>query len=143
MRFFVSTEFFVPRLLRFLAVLARIPGFIDLFRDLKGRVFPAQFLSRQGHFLFAQRRAVRFFFTRFVWRAEANHRATDNQRRFVRHALRFENRFFYRFRVVAVDFMYHVPVVGFEAFCRIVGEPAVSFPVDRDAIVIVKTDQFA
>jgi hypothetical protein len=40
---------------------------------------PAQFLPRQRHFFFAQRRAVRLLFTGFVRRAETDSGATDNQ----------------------------------------------------------------
>ncbi len=45
--------------------------------------------------------------------------------------------------VVAVDVRHHVPAVGLEALRRIVGEPAVHFAVDRDAVVVVEADQLA
>ena len=66
-RFLVSGEFFIPALLRFLAFFAGVPGAINLFRDLKCRVVPAEFLPRQRHFFFAQRCAVRFLFPCFIW----------------------------------------------------------------------------
>ena len=142
-RFFVGGKLLVPGLLGFLTVFTGIPRPVDLFRDLKRRVFPAQLLPGQRHFFVTQRRAVRLFFARLVRRAEADNRAADNQGRFVLHALRFLNRFFHRLRIVAVDLVHHVPVVGLEAFCRVVGEPALGFPVDGDAVVIVEANQLA
>ncbi|VGP32200.1 hypothetical protein SB00610_01829 [Klebsiella quasipneumoniae subsp. similipneumoniae] len=44
---------------------------------------------------------------------------------------------------MAVNVADHVPVVGAETFCRIIGKPAVGFAVDGDAVVVVKTDQLA
>lgn len=44
---------------------------------------------------------------------------------------------------MAVDIAYDVPVIGAEAFRRIIGKPAFGFAVDGDAVVIVKTDQLA
>ncbi|MND96041.1 hypothetical protein D3C80_883140 [compost metagenome] len=143
MRFFVGGEFFVPRLLGFFAVFTCVPGFVDLFRDLKRRVFPAQFLTRQRHFFFTQRCAVRLFFTRFIWRAKTNRGAADNQRWFIGDALRFFNCLLNCLRIVAVNFMHDVPVIGLEAFRRVVGKPAIGFTVDGNAVVIVEPDQFA
>ena len=42
-----------------------------------------------------------------------------------------------------MDVRHHVPTIGFEAFGRIVGEPAVHVTVDGDAVVIVEADEFA
>lgn len=39
---------------------------------------------------------------------------------------------------MAVDIAYDVPVIGAEAFRRIIGKPAFGFAVDGDAVVIVK-----
>ena len=86
---------------------------------------------------------MRLFFARFVRRAEANGGTADNQGRFVLHALRFLNRFFYRFRIVAVNLVHHVPVIGLKAFCRVVGKPALGFPVDGDAVVVIEANQLA
>ena len=55
----VGGEFLVPGVLGFFAAWTRIPALIDLFRDLKGGMFPAQLLAGQGHLFFTQRRAVR------------------------------------------------------------------------------------
>ena len=46
-------------------------------------------------------------------------------------------------RVVAVDVGHHVPAVAFETLGGVVGEPAVDFAVDGDAVVIVEHDQLA
>ena len=75
----VSREFRIPVLLRFFPFFASIPCPVNFFRDLKGRVMPAQFLTGQRHFLFTQRGAVRFFFTCLIGGAKTNHRPTNNQ----------------------------------------------------------------
>ena len=142
-RFFVGGKLLVPGLLGLFTRLTGIPGSVDLFRDLKRRMFPPQLLPGQRDFLLAQRRAVRLLFARLIRRAEADDRAADNQGRFILHALRFLNRFFHRLRIVTVDLVHYVPVVGFKAFCRVVGKPAFGLPVDGDAVVIVEANQLA
>ena len=137
----VGGEFLVPGVLGFFAARTRIPALIDLFRDLEGRIFPAQLLAGQGHLFFAQRRAVRLFRPRFVGRTEADDGPTDNQRRLIFHRLRFRNGLFNGLRIVTINVTDHMPVIGAEAFGRIIGKPAFGFAVDGDAVVIVKTDQ--
>ena len=44
---------------------------------------------------------------------------------------------------MAVDIANHVPAVGLEPAGRIVAEPRVHFPVDRNAVVVVYADQLA
>lgn len=44
---------------------------------------------------------------------------------------------------MAVDLVHNVPVIGFKAFCRVVGKPAFGLPVDGDAVVIVEANQLA
>ena len=143
MGLFVGCILLIPALLRFFAFFAGIPGVINLFRDLKWRMVPAQFLPCQCHFFFTQRCAVRLFFTCFIRRSKANHRTADNQRRLIFHALRFKDRFLHRLRIVTVDLVDHMPVIGFKTFCRIVGKPAFGFTVDGNTVVIVKTNQLA
>jgi hypothetical protein len=46
-------------------------------------------------------------------------------------------------RVVPVDFSDHLPAVSLEARGRVVGEPALDFAVDRDAVVVPEGDQLA
>ena len=143
MSLFIGGKLLIPALLRFFAFFTGIPGVINLFRDLKWRMVPAQFLPGQCHFFFPQRCAVRLFLTCFIRRTKANYRTADNQRRLIFHALRFKDRFLHRLRIVAVDFMDHMPVIGFKTFCRIVGKPAFCFTVDGNTVVIVKTNQLA
>ena len=143
MSLFIGGKLLIPALLRFFAFFTGIPGVINLFRDLKWRMVPAQFLPCQRHFFFPQWCAVRLFLTCFIRRTKANHRTADNQRRLIFHALRFKDRFLHRLRIVTVDFMDHMPVIGFKTFCRIVGKPAFGFTVDGNTVVIVKTNQLA
>ena len=44
---------------------------------------------------------------------------------------------------MAVDVRHDVPAVRVEPLRRVVGEPAVHFTVDRDAVVVVETDELA
>ncbi|CCJ85576.1 hypothetical protein BN133_1953 [Cronobacter dublinensis 582] len=142
-RLLISRELLFPARLGLLAFRFRVPAFIDLVRNFKRRVVPAELFAGQCHFFFAERRAVRLLFTRFVRRAEANHGATDNQRRFIGNLFRFFDGALDGLRIVAVNFMHHVPVIGFEAFGGVVGKPAFGLAVNGDAVVIVKTDQLA
>jgi hypothetical protein len=45
--------------------------------------------------------------------------------------------------VMAVNARNDLPAVGFEAFRRVVGEPALDMAVDRNAVVVVEDDQLA
>ncbi len=45
--------------------------------------------------------------------------------------------------VVAVHVTHHLPAIGFEAGRRVVGEPALGFAVDRNAVVVIEDDQLA
>jgi hypothetical protein len=60
-RLFVGGKFLVPGVLRFFAA-SRASQACRSLLGSQMRVFPAQFLPGQRHFLFAQRRAVRLFF---------------------------------------------------------------------------------
>ena len=139
----IRSKLLLPAFLRLLPFFTRIPGPVNLFRDLKRRVMPAEFLTRQRHFLFPQRGAVGLFFPGFIRRTEAYHRTADNQRGFVLHALGFQNRFLHGFGVVAVNFMHHMPVIGLKAFCRVIGKPAFGFTINGNAVVVVEADQLA
>ncbi len=44
---------------------------------------------------------------------------------------------------MTVNLVHHMPVIGLKAFRGIVGKPAVGFAINRDAVVIVKADEFA
>ncbi len=139
----IGGKLLIPRLLGFLTALAAIPRLVDLFRDLKSRMLPAQLLAGQGDFLFPERRAVGLLFTRFVRRAKANHRPADNQRRLILHALRFKDGRFNCLRIVTVDLMHHVPVIGFKTFGGIIGKPAFGFTVNGDTVVVIEANEFA
>ena len=39
--------------------------------------------------------------------------------------------------------MHHMPVVGLKPFCRVVGKPALGFPVYGDAVVVIEANQLA
>lgn len=45
---------------------------------------------------------------------------------------------FHRLRIVPVNVMHDMPVVGFKTFGGIVGKPAFGFAINGDAVMIVK-----
>ncbi|CAM3596774.1 hypothetical protein SB6411_05435 [Klebsiella spallanzanii] len=106
-------------------------------------MFPAERFAGQRDLCVAQRRAVGVVGTGFVRRTETNDGFTHQQGRFVSDCTRFFHRAFNRVSIVTVHAEHHVPAVGFEAFCRVVGEPAFNMTVDGDAVVVIERHQFA
>ncbi|CCJ89366.1 hypothetical protein BN132_1294 [Cronobacter turicensis 564] len=141
--FLIGREFLVPARFNLTAFFFRIPAFVDFIRNFKRRVVPAELFAGQRHFFFAECRAVGFLFARFVRRAEANHGATDNQRRFVGDLFRFFDGALDGLGIVAVNLMHHVPVVGFKTFGGVVGKPALGLAINGNTVVIVEANQLA
>ena len=84
--------------------------------NVKRRIeWPAQRLFRQFHFRLAERRAVRFKSILRVWRAVADMRADENQRRTILLGLRCTDRTINRAQVVSVLNRLGVPAIRFEA----------------------------
>ncbi|MCY1354613.1 hypothetical protein D9M69_409980 [compost metagenome] len=118
-----------------------VPLGIDLGRDFEGRVGPAQGSAGQGDFVVTQRCAVALFLALLVRRAEADHGLAADQGRTVAGLARGLDGGPDLVGVMAVDVADHLPAVGFEALRGVVGEPAVDFAVDGDAVVVVEGDQ--
>ena len=140
--FGVGSELLIPRRFFRLAGFFGIPLGIDVRRDVKRRVFPAQRFAGQGDFGVAQRRAVGVVGTGFVRRTETDDGFAHQQGRFVGDRPRFFYRAFDGVSVVTVHAAHHVPAVGFKAFRGVVGEPAFNVAVDGDAVVIIERHQF-
>ena len=79
----------------------------------------------------------------FVGRAPADDGPATDHGRPVRNRACFDNRLPHGVGIESVDFGHDVPAVRSEALRRVVRKPALDFAVDRDAIVIVKTDELA
>ena len=105
-------------------------------------MLPLQGFAGQGDFLGAQWCAVAVFLALLVRRTEADGGLAADQG-WQRALARGLDGGLDLFRIVAVDVADHLPVVGFEALGRVVGEPAFDFTVDGDAVVIVEGDQLA
>ncbi|MNS83220.1 hypothetical protein D3C72_1170010 [compost metagenome] len=141
--FCVSCEFLIPDGLFRLACFFGIPLSVNLRRNFKWRVFPAQLFAGQCNFCVAQRCAVRIVRTGFVWRTETDDGFAHQQGWFVSHSARFFYCAFDRSSIVAINATYNVPAVGFETFSSVVSEPAFNVTINGDAVVIVERNQFA
>ncbi len=141
--FRVGSKLLIPRRFFRLAGFFGIPLRIDVRRDVKRRVFPAQRFAGQRDFCVAQRCAVGVVGTGFVRRTKTNDGFAHQQGRFVGDRTRFFYCAFDGVSVVTVHAAHHVPAVGFKAFRGIVGEPAFNVAVDGDAVVIIEGHQFA
>ena len=139
----VGGKLFVPMLLGFGALGLGIPAGVDFRRDHERRVVPAQVLAGCGDLGLAQRGAVAIVRTAEIRRAVADDGLAADHARLVILRTRLEDRLPDGLGVMAVDVAHHVPAVGLETLRRVVGEPALDVPVDRDAVVVVKRNQFA
>ncbi|CAI1174446.1 Uncharacterised protein [Serratia rubidaea] len=139
----VGGELVVPGGFTRLTGLFGVPLGVDVLRDFKRRVVPAQLLAGGGHFGLAQRRAVGIVGAGLVRRAEADNGLAHQQGRLVGDLAGFLDRRLDGVGVVAVHAAHHVPAVGFKALGGVVGEPAVDVAVDGDAVVIVEGGQLA
>ncbi|MCY1290549.1 hypothetical protein D9M70_396990 [compost metagenome] len=104
---------------------------------------PAQRGAGQGNLVVAQRGAVALFLAGLVRRTEADDGLAADQGRLVAALARGVDGGLDLVGIVAVDVADHLPAVGLEALRRVVGEPAVHFAVDGDAVVVVEGDQLA
>ena len=100
-------------------------------------------LARGFDFGIAQCSTVYVVRAFFVRRALADDGFANNHRWLVGDGFGFLQRFFYRLRVVAVNIADHVPVISFEALAGIVGEPGFHVAINRNAVIVVKSDQLA
>ncbi len=137
---FIGGEALVPLVFRVGALLLGVPLGVDLGRNFERAVFPAQRLAGQRDFGITQRSAVGFFLALLVRRAEADDGLAADQRWTVALARGLDGHLDL-VGVMAVDVADHLPAIGFEATRGVIGEPAVHFAVDGDAVVVVEGDQ--
>jgi hypothetical protein len=142
MRLRVALEALIPLRLDGAAALPRVPGLVHRLRNFERRIRPADRLARRCDLLVAERRAVRVVRVGLVRGAlrddglAADHRGS-------RIGARGDERRLDLRGVVPVDVRHDVPAVGLEALRRVIGEPGLDVAVDRDAVVVVETDELA
>ncbi len=136
----IRSEALVPLVLGVGTLLLGVPLGVDLRGNLERAVLPAQRLAGQGDFGVTQGSAVGFFLALLVRRTEADDGLAADQRRTIALARSFQGDLDF-FCIMAVDIANHLPAIGLEATRGVIGEPAVHFTVDGDAIVIVESDQ--
>ena len=140
--FCILGERCVPRRFALGALLARVPGRVNLGGNFERRMSPTDVHARGRDLLVAQRRAVRVVVPALL--GEPLPMMVLQQIRLGSVGLPRAPRWRLRWlRVVAVDVRHHLPAVGLETLRRVVGEPAVDVAVDRDAVVVVEGDQLA
>ena len=125
------------------ALFARIPVAANVVGNHERLVRPVELAAGRGDLVRAERRAVRRLGALLVRRAVADDRLAADQRRPILLRRRLRDRRLDRLRVMAIDVADDLPAIRFEALRRVVGEPAVHFAVDRDAVVVVERDQLA
>ncbi len=140
---FILCEQGVPRGLARGAFGAGIPAGVDVARHLERRMGPAELYACGGDLVLAERGAVAGFLALLGRGAVADDGLAADQRRLVRIERRRDECRLHGLGIVAVDIAQDFPAVGFEALRGIVGEPAVDFAVDRDAVVVVEHDELA
>ena len=139
----VRREPFAPLCFARGALLTRVPVAANVVRDHERLRRPIQLAACGRNLVCTQRRAVRGLGALLVRRAVADDGLATDQRRPLRLSRGRGDRGLDRSRIVAVDVADDVPAVGLETLRRVIGEPAVHFAVDRDAVVIVEGDQLA
>ena len=138
----VLEELFPLRLVT-LAPGTRVPAGADVGRHLEGGMRPVDGEAGRGDFRGSQRLAVHRLRAGLGRRTKADHGLAADQRRLAGLAACLADRTPDRLRVVPVDGADHLPAVGLEAPRGVVGEPALDLAVDRNAVVIVESDQLA
>ncbi len=122
---------------------SRVPTLPEVVRYDEGLVRPVDVRAGCGDLGIAERSAVGRLGALLVRRTPADDRLAADQRGPVRLGFRRPDRALDGGRIVTIHVAHDVPSIGLEATRRIVREPAVDFAVDRDAVVVVETDQLA
>ena len=119
-----------------------VPVAVHRLWNIKRRVHPADSGAGEGDFFGAQWFAVGFAGVLAVGAAFAYAGFADDQRGFVGAVFSVGNGAVYGVYIVAVDFFYHVPAVGFKALRSVVDKPRRYLAVNADTVVVVQRDQF-
>ena len=120
---------------------AMIPCSINILRNLKRTVSPAESGLRRGDLFVTERFAMHLGRALTVGRTLADCRAADDKRRFLCGFLRLSDRLINGVDVVSVDRTNHIPAIGLESAAGVIAEPAAYITVNRNTIVIVKRDE--
>ena len=134
---------FLPFRLRTRATVNCIPRIRNFGGNIERCIVPAKGFPHFGDLVVAERRPVGAGRALFVWRTIADDGLAANHRRAFGIRYRRFDGGCNNGTIVAVDMINNLPAVRFESLCCIVREPAFGLPIDRNAIVVVETDQFA
>src|SRR5699024_10704292 len=114
-----------------------VPGGIKIIRNGEaGFIFPAQFGPSRDDFVVTQSGAMGVGAALFGGRAPADDGLAAHRRRPAGFLARRFDRLLDFGAVVAIDVAHHLPAIGFEAFRRLVREPAAGFAVDGNAVIV-------
>ena len=119
------------------------PAAINIFRNFEWLIFPAKFLTNQSNLFMAQCGTMAVMRAGHVWRAEADYSLAAYHGRFAGFSPGSFNRGLDLFSIVAIYITDHLPAVSLETGRGIIGEPALYFTINGDAVVIPECDQFA
>ena len=103
--------------------------------------WPAEILLRPGHFLRAERTAMRLERALLVGRAVSQHGLHRDERGVIAHVLGHVQRLLERVEVVAVVDLLHVPVVGTVARRHVLGEHERGRARECHVVVVVEDDE--
>ncbi len=132
----------IPGILQCLPLGMCIPSIINILWNFKRQVMPTNMRACCSNFFITQSCAMHIMRIGFIRRAQTNDSFATNHARFI---LYFFSRFDCRlncYRIMPVYIRYNVPAVCFKSFRGIIGEPSFNVPIDRDAIIIIETNQF-
>ena len=132
----VGLKALLPVLFARAALCGGIPGRAHILRYFKRSVHPTHCLTGERNLFVAERRTVTGFFTLLVGRTPADHGATADKRGPLAVGVSLVNGPGNRSRIVAVDALDNLPVVGAKTRRGVISEPALYFAVDGDAVVI-------
>ena len=118
------------------------PICIDVLGYFKWRGIPANGRPGEGDFFCAQGLAVGFGRVSPVRAAFADAGFTDDEGWAVRAALGNRNGIADSVRIVTIHIRNNLPPVSFESLRCVVDKPRRHFAIDRNAVVVVKRDQF-
>ena len=116
---------------------------IRLGGHFKRRQRPAQIGAGRGDFVAHDGSAVRISRAVFVRRAVTDVGLADDERRARRFRLCRHDGCVHRINALPINWADDIPAVSAETHRRVIAKPALDFAVNRDAVVVVKRDEFA
>ena len=104
---------------------------------------PTQRLAGECNLLVTQWRTMAGLFALLVGRAPTDHSSAADKRGVCRISLGLIDRLGDRLRIMAINILNDLPAIGAKTRWRVIGKPTLNIAVDRNAVVIPKSRQFA